>query len=90
MKEMVENLGYNLKSIVTDATGLSARYDFTLTYASGVEQGQAAPSSQPEAAEPAPDIFSAVQAQLGLRLEPKKEPVQVMVIDHMEKTPLGN
>jgi len=41
-------------------------------------------------AETLPDIFGAVQAQLGLKLEPKKGPVEMIVIDHIEKTPSEN
>jgi uncharacterized protein (TIGR03435 family) len=37
-----------------------------------------------------PDLFAAVQAQLGLKLEPKKGPVELIVIDHVEKTPTEN
>ena len=47
----------------------------------------------PEAALPddsAPSIFSAVQDQLGLKLESKKGPVDTLVIDHIEKTPTEN
>ena len=71
-------------STVTDATGLTAKYDFTLTYSGGDSGGL------PDAAAPLPDIFSAVQSQLGLRLEPKKVTVRLMVVDHIEKTPTRN
>jgi uncharacterized protein (TIGR03435 family) len=37
-----------------------------------------------------PDIFTAIQSQLGLKLEPKKGPVDLIVIDHIEKTPITN
>lgn len=80
-------------STVMDATGLTAKYDFTLTY-SGAHPGTAPESSLaadlPEGAAPMPDIFSAVQSQLGLKLEPKRVSVEVMVVDHAEKTPARN
>lgn len=37
-----------------------------------------------------PEIFAAIQSQLGLKLEAKKVTVQVLVVDHMEKTPTAN
>jgi len=37
-----------------------------------------------------PDLFAAVQAQLGLKLDAKKGPVEMIVIDHIEKTPIEN
>ncbi len=37
-----------------------------------------------------PDLFTAVQQQLGLKLEDRKAPFEVMVIDHIEKTPTEN
>jgi uncharacterized protein (TIGR03435 family) len=43
-----------------------------------------------EAAEPAPTIFAAVQEELGLKLERSTSPMDVLVIDHVEKTPAEN
>jgi uncharacterized protein (TIGR03435 family) len=43
----------------------------------------------PEADTPA-DLFRAVKEQLGLTLEAKKGPVELIVIDHIEKTPTEN
>ncbi len=51
--------------------------------------GEHGPTDAPEA-EPAENLFSAVQSQLGLKLEPKKGPVEIIIIDHMEKTPTEN
>jgi uncharacterized protein (TIGR03435 family) len=63
---------------VIDKTGLAGRYDITLNWI-------------PEyAGPPAPDsngvgVFTAVQEELGLKLEPQKAPVEILVIDHAEK-----
>jgi uncharacterized protein (TIGR03435 family) len=93
MQEVAEFCGRTLKAPVTDATKLTAKYDFTLTYSGGIDPGKTLNPVQPatpDAAEPQPDLFSALQSQLGLRLEPKKVGVPVMVVDHMAKTPNGN
>jgi len=37
-----------------------------------------------------PNLFSALQEQLGLRLEQRKGPVELLVIDHLEKVPIEN
>jgi uncharacterized protein (TIGR03435 family) len=75
---------------VFDGTGLTGTFDFHLTWAMDP------PAGVPGAAESAshtdamgPSIFVALQEQLGLRLEPTKGPVEVLVIDHIEK-PSGN
>lgn len=81
--ELAGLFGGALKAPVRDATKLTAKYDFTLTYSGGIEPGKALNSPQP-------DLFSAVQSQLGLRLEPGKVGVPVMVVDHMARMPNGN
>jgi len=48
------------------------------------------PSPRTEVQETPPAIFAAVQEQLGLRLEPRKAPVDLVVIDHLEKVPTEN
>jgi uncharacterized protein (TIGR03435 family) len=62
---------------VIDLTGLHGVFDFNLDFA----PDDAAPSNDGLA----PSIFTAVQEQLGLRLEARKGPVEVVVIDHAEK-----
>jgi uncharacterized protein (TIGR03435 family) len=56
----------------------------------GGAAGGGSPAGTLSEVEPPPDLFSAMQAQLGLRLEPKKGPVGMIVIDHVEKTPTEN
>ncbi len=50
---------------------------------------EGAPAPPADAEAPA-NLFTAIQEQLGLKLEPKKIPVEVLVIDHVEKTPIEN
>ena len=68
-----------LGRVVLDNTGLTGRYDFKLTWTS--ESVAADPNSTDTSG---PSIFSAVSEQLGLKLEPQKGPVPVLVVDHIE------
>jgi bla regulator protein blaR1 len=67
---------------VVDQTGLKGTYDFTLTWS---EQSVASGIGQEESGTDAPSLFTAVQEQLGLKLVPTKAPVDVIVIDHIER-----
>jgi uncharacterized protein (TIGR03435 family) len=91
---------------IVDKTGLTGTYDFNLTFApdtptrtrSTTETGPtntAEPTAGPPdllnvASEPASSLIAAVESQLGLKLESKKGPVEVLVVDHMNKTPTDN
>jgi uncharacterized protein (TIGR03435 family) len=94
MQDFSKRLGGMLDSIVTDGTGLSAKYDFTVTYAGRLGKDGAlppsSPASPPDDVAPLPDFFSALPEQLGLKLDKKKVQVQEMVVDHAEKTPASN
>jgi uncharacterized protein (TIGR03435 family) len=77
---------------VIDKTGLTGRYDFALTFApTGRGAGPFAmlPGAPPPPDDPdAPGLSTAVQEQLGLRLESARGPVEVVVIDSLEKPTL--
>jgi uncharacterized protein (TIGR03435 family) len=82
---------------IVDKTGLTGKYDFTLEYsASGLPSivetqspnGAAGPIDN--LTDPAPDLFTALQKQLGLKLTKSKMPLKVIVIDHIEKIPADN
>jgi uncharacterized protein (TIGR03435 family) len=69
---------------VVDKTGLSGRYDFNLEWTPDETQfGGLAPRDNSDSAKP--DLFTALQQQLGLKLEATKGPVQVLVIDRAER-----
>jgi uncharacterized protein (TIGR03435 family) len=83
---------------VIDQTGLSGRYDFVLEFSAsdaaerrssgGYNEPPAMPPPPP-GAEPGLSVYSSVR-QLGLRLDAQKLALDVVVIDHAEKTPSGN
>jgi len=68
--------------LVVDRTGLTGSWDFELVYAI---EGLGGPGEPDAAPTDAPSIFTAIQEQLGLKLEPTKGPVDVVVIDSVEK-----
>lgn len=76
-----------LGSIVRDQTGLTGRYDFELDWTPdpgvNVSAADGAASAPAPDAPAGPSIFTAVKDQLGLKLETKKGPVQVLVIDRV-------
>ena len=78
---------------VVDKTELKKVYDFNLEWT----PDQTQPPDLGEGGErravdspPGPSIYTALQEQLGLKLEPQKLPVQVLIIDHAEKVPTEN
>jgi uncharacterized protein (TIGR03435 family) len=84
--------GTALDRPVVDQSALTGRYDFTLNWTPDEFQfpglrgpnGGALPPPPPGTTE-APDLFTAIQQQLGLKLDSMKAPVDVIVIDHVEK-----
>jgi uncharacterized protein (TIGR03435 family) len=71
--------------VVVDHTGLKGNYDFELKF--GRESGPPAGADVREVATRIedPSIFSALQEQLGLKLESRRAPVKFLIIDHVEK-----
>ncbi len=85
---LVPLFAQELGHLVIDKTGLTGKYDLTLdwapaqsTTAAPVDVGHASAASDSTA----PSIFTALQEQLGLKLEVQKGPAEYVVIDHLEK-----
>ncbi|HKO20210.1 MAG TPA: TIGR03435 family protein [Acidobacteriaceae bacterium] len=91
-------LSWQAGRVVVDKTGLTGRYDLNLTWAPEPAGSDAAaktmargpggaggPGGDTVDSGNGPSLFTAVQEQLGLKLEPQKAMVDVVVIDHMEK-----
>jgi uncharacterized protein (TIGR03435 family) len=83
---------------VVDKTGLTGTYEFTLEFAGSMGMMPSAPVSgepgMPLASDPtegAPDIFTAVQKQLGLKLVKVRDiPVDMLIVENADKVPTAN
>ena len=82
MTHLANILALALQRPVKDETGLKGEFAFALEWTPGLSDTDDRPS-------PRPSLFTAVQEQLGLKLESVKGPIEVLVIDRAEK-PSGN
>jgi uncharacterized protein (TIGR03435 family) len=87
MGDLAGELGAFLDRPVVDRTGMSGRYDFSLAWT--IDEFQSArlkafPLPQRGNGE-APNVFTAIQEQLGLTLEAANAPADVLIIDHIER-----
>ena len=83
-------IGTSPGRMVIDRTGLTGRYDVDLTYTPSAFSAEALAqrpgATPPPGVDPAgPPLLTAVQEQLGLKLEPARGPVNVLVIDRVEQ-----
>jgi len=85
-------LSGRLGRAIQDKTGLTARYNFTLSWAPGENETMGVggmifrpPTPPTEAAEPGVSLFTALQEQLGLRLESARVSIDAMAIDSAER-----
>ncbi len=90
MKSLAEMLSFVLDHPVRDETGLDGAYDFEMDFAPDsarpLPDWIAGPDQPAPTADPThPSIFTAITEQLGLRLEPRKGPVPVFVIEKIER-----
>jgi uncharacterized protein (TIGR03435 family) len=83
MPEFADGLSGFVGKPVIDATGLGGKYDLLLYWFD-----TSAPNAQADAT--GPTIFSALQEQLGLKLDSSKGRIEVLVVDQISKTPTEN
>jgi len=91
MTSLANMLSQQLHRTVLDKTGLTGKYDLELNWTpdQGSDPMFKGPEGSQQRADPAPDssgpsIFTALQEQLGLKLQSAKGPVETLVIDHVE------
>jgi uncharacterized protein (TIGR03435 family) len=75
---------------ISDKTGLAGKYDFTLEFAGSMAPGGAFAPLAAGQDVVGPDLFEALEKQLGLKLEKSKVQLDVVVVDHADKVPTKN
>ena len=106
MAQLAGNLSGQLGRPVIDKTGLTGEYDYQLEFTreglagmrglpapppgGGAGPGEVGRGPAIDNPEPGPSIFTAIQEQLGLKLESRKGPVDLIVVESCEKTPTEN
>jgi uncharacterized protein (TIGR03435 family) len=83
MAELAAVLSDPLRAPVLDVTGLTSRYDFSLDFSSFVPEAGQTPDEMTA-------TVTVVQQQLGLKLEARKLPTEILVLDHADKVPIEN
>jgi uncharacterized protein (TIGR03435 family) len=85
MGELAAELGRGMfDRPIVDATGLKGRYDIR------IDMAAVAATNQTDRMDAASAMMTALQEQMGLKLEGRKDWVDVLIIDHAEKTPTEN
>jgi uncharacterized protein (TIGR03435 family) len=83
-QSLTQILSTELGRVVIDKTGIEGKYDLALTW-SPEKNSAAMANASNEGSPRGPSIFTALQEQLGLKLESKKGPLEALVIDHIEQ-----
>jgi uncharacterized protein (TIGR03435 family) len=89
VRNLAEVLSRQMARPVLDMTGLKGFYSFTLNFEP--EEAPAPPTGGVIPESPVgPSLARAVQDQLGLKLEARRAPVDMLIVDHAEKVPVEN
>jgi uncharacterized protein (TIGR03435 family) len=70
--------------MVVDKTGIDGVYDFELSWANEDL------NSTDAGADALPSLFAVLQEKIGVRLQPQKVPVEIVVVDRVERVPTEN
>lgn len=85
--DLAASLAFFLRRFVVDKTGLTGKYDVELEWMPDPDPSSVLPSDldRPSVVTDRPSIFTALQEQLGLKLEATKGRLRILVIDHIER-----
>jgi len=98
MQQLADRLSGQLNRAVVDRTELPRQYDFTLSWTmdgSGIPRTDPPPDQMEShsgavLSDPGLSIFTAIQAQLGLKLEQRRGPLEMLIVEKVERIPTGN
>ncbi len=91
VSQLVDGLSNILRAPVIDQTGLKGKYDITINVAKYIPDMESARKGEGGAPmDPIPIIMNGIQEELGLKLESRKLPLDLLIIDHAEKVPTEN
>jgi len=90
IQRLADLLAHSVGLPVVDSTGVRGVFDFTLQWSPDEAPKIAAADGNEAAGVAGPSIFTALQEQLGLKLISGKGPVEILVVDHIEKAPTEN
>jgi uncharacterized protein (TIGR03435 family) len=90
MTQLASALSSNMSAIVVDRTGLEGKFDVFMQWTPDPSSNRmltknGEPLPPPSDATQGPSIFTALQEKLGLKLETRKVPVEIIVVDHAER-----
>jgi uncharacterized protein (TIGR03435 family) len=92
MAPLAKQLSWQLGRAVLDKTGLTGKYDFSLRWKPGESEagmmkltGSKTAADRTSSSDSGPSLFTAIQEQLGLKLEPRQAPMDVLVVDRVER-----
>jgi uncharacterized protein (TIGR03435 family) len=85
IESLVDFLSGNLQQPIQDETGLGGVYAIAVHFTPAEANGNNTTGIAGTSEDPGPSLFTALQEQLGLKLQPRKIPVHMMVIDRAEK-----
>jgi uncharacterized protein (TIGR03435 family) len=87
LAQLSEMASSPLQGVVVDQTGLKGGYDFTLDMAPFIGGGDFRPTGIEDVITM---IIQAANEQLGIKIEQKKVPAEILIVDHVEKVPVEN
>jgi len=90
VSQLIEGLSNIMRSPIVDETGLKGKYDVTINVAKYIPQMEESRGAGGAPLDPIPILMTGLQEELGLKLESRKMPIDLLIVDRAEKVPTEN